>query len=524
MEIILYISAGLIVGLVIGWLISKAKASSVYAKEKAIAHEKYSHLEKEHIEYKATQTAQMQSIRNEMERVNKEFVSEKAKYTEQKDASESLHHKLTEANAELKSTQQTLSTKTTELEEVKKEAKDTRTELNDINQSLATEKANNTSLHQKLETQKADIVDLNKKFTTEFENIASKILDIKSEKFTELNKTNLKNILEPLGVNITEFKSKVDDVYNKESKERFSLGEKVKELTELNQQISTDAKNLTRALKGEAKTQGRWGEMILETILEKSGLRKGEEFFMEHQLYDASGKPLRSEAKGTKMRPDAVVKYPDARHVIIDSKVSLTAFTRLTETDDSVEQSIELASHLQSIKNHINDLNQKAYDDYDKAMDFVMMFVPSEAAFITAMQADPNLWHYAYDRRILLISPTNLIAALKLISDLWKRENHNRNAKDIAERGAKLYDKFVGFVANLEEVGDHLTKAQVKYTDAYKQLSTGNDNLITQATKLKALGLKNKKHLPEALVEISHMYELDPPELIEEVEIEETSE
>jgi len=222
------------------------------------------------------------------------------------------------------------------------------------------------------------------------------------------------------------------------------------------------------------------------------------------------------------MRPDAVVIYPDARHVIIDSKVSLTSFTRLTETDDPAEQAIELALHLQSIKNHIHDLSQKAYDDYDKAMDFVMMFVPSEAAFITAMQADPNLWYYAYDRRILLISPTNLIAALKLISDLWKREHHNRNAKDIAERGAKLYDKFVGFVANLEDVGDHLTKAQGKYTEAYKQLYTGNDNLITQATKLKALGIKNKKNLPESLVDMSQMLDNEPTDLIEEAEVHET--
>lgn len=522
MEIFLYISAGIILGLFIGWLISKAQASTILAKEKALATEKFSNLEKEYIEYKATQSAQMHSIQTQLDNTKGELNDHSQKYNEQNKVNEGLNQSLVETAAELKAVQQNLTAKIVELEESKKEAKDTRAELNDINQSLATERANNTSLQQKLETQKADIADLNKKFTTEFENIASKILEVKSEKFTELNKTNLKSILEPLGVNITEFKSKVDDVYNKESKERFSLGEKVKELTELNQQISTDAKNLTRALKGEAKTQGRWGEVILETILEKSGLRKGEEFFMEHQLYDQSGKPLRSEAKGTKMRPDAVVIYPDARHVIIDSKVSLTSFTRLTETDDPAEQAIELALHLQSIKNHIHDLSQKAYDDYDKAMDFVMMFVPSEAAFITAMQADPNLWYYAYDRRILLISPTNLIAALKLISDLWKREHHNRNAKDIAERGAKLYDKFVGFVANLEDVGDHLTKAQGKYTEAYKQLYTGNDNLITQATKLKALGIKNKKNLPESLVDMSQMLDNEPTDLIEEAEVHET--
>jgi len=374
-----------------------------------------------------------------------------------------------------------------------------------LNNQLITIKSREENLNEKFETQKKDIEKLNEKFSTEFENIANKILDTKSEKFTELNKTNLKTILEPLGKNIDEFKTKVNEVYMAESKERFSLGEKVKELALLNQVISEEARNLTKALKGEAKTQGRWGEMILESILEKSGLVKGREYFMEYELMDSEGKPLRSDSEGRKMRPDAVIKYPDNRNVIIDSKVSLNAFTRLLESTDVEEQKKELEAHVTAIKNHIIALSAKGYDDYDKALDFVMMFLPSEPAYIAALQGDPDLWNFAYDKRILLLSPTNLITSLKLIVDLWKREYQNRNTMEIAERGTKLYEKFVGFISNLEDVGVHIGKAQGKYDEAFKQLSTGNDNLVAQATKLKNLGLKIKKdkELPQEIVKIA---------------------
>lgn len=200
------------------------------------------------------------------------------------------------------------------------------------------------------------------------------------------------------------------------------------------------------------------------------------------------------------MRPDAVVKYPDERNVIIDSKVSLTAFTELVDETDSEIYTIKLNQHLSSIKNHIQQLSQKAYDDYGKSLDFVMMFIPSEPAYIAAMQADQNLWNYAYERRILLLNPSNLITSLKLIADLWKREYQNRNTMEIAERGAKLYDKFVGFVENLEKVGKGLDRAKNAYTDAYKQLSTGNDNLVIQTQKLRALGIKSKKSFHRVLL------------------------
>lgn len=357
------------------------------------------------------------------------------------------------------------------------------------------------NLQENLENQKSEFLKLQETTRLHFEKTANQILEEKSEKFTQLNQNQLKTILEPFQEKINELKNTVNETYDKEAKERFSLGEKVRELKDLNQQISEDARQLTRALKGESKTQGNWGEMILESILEKSGLTKNQEYFMEHELRDENNKAIFSEFSGKKMRPDAVVKYPDNRNVIIDSKVSLTAFIEMTDETDPDIFAIKQNQHLQSVKNHIMQLSQKAYDDFDKSLDFVMMFVPSEAAYMTALQTDPQLWNFAYDKRILLLSPTNLITSLKLVQDLWKREHQNRNAMEIAERGAKLYDKFVGFVENLERIGKNIDQAKNSYNDAFKQLSSGNDNLMIQTQKLKNLGIKNKKNLPQSLDE-----------------------
>ncbi len=411
--------------------------------------------------------------------------------------------KLSSATASLQSANQNLADRADEIEKLKKDIDEHRLQITESAQKLATERASRDALKEKLETQKKEIEDMGKRFNTEFENIANRILETKSEKFTELNRKNLGAILEPLGKNIEEFKKTVNETYDKEAKERFSLGERVKELALLNQQISEEARNLTKALKGESKTQGCWGEMILETILEKSGLRKGEEYFMEHQLTDEQGNPLRSDSEGRKMRPDVVIKYPDNRSVIIDSKVSLNAFSRYMDSTDAGGQAKALSEHVEALKIHINELNNRGYDDYDRSLDFVMMFIPSEPAYIAALQGDPELWNYAYEKRILLLNPTNLITSLKLIVDLWKREYQNRNAQQIAERGAKLYDKFVGFVSNLQEIGKHIDKAKDAYSDSFSQLSTGKDNLVLQATKLKSLGIKNKKEVPEEIVKNS---------------------
>jgi DNA recombination protein RmuC len=412
------------------------------------------------------------------------------------------------AAASLNASERSMTEKCAETEKLKADISSLQKQLTDEACKLTAETSAKKALEERLSNQKQEMEEMNKRFNTEFENIANKILETKSEKFTDINKKNISAILEPLGKNIEEFKKTVNETYDKESKERFSLGEKVKELALLNHQISEEAKNLTRALKGESKTQGCWGEMILETILEKSGLRKGEEYFMEYQLTDEEGNPLRSDAEGKKMRPDAVIKYPDNRSVIIDSKVSLNAFSRYSDAADPDDQKEALASHVRAVRERIDELSIRGYDDYDKALDFVMMFIPSEPAYIAALQGDPELWNYAYVKRILLINPTNLIASLKLIVDLWKRENQNKNAQLIADRGARMYDKLCLFVENLKDVGKHIDKAREAYSDSFSQLNTGKDNLVLQAEKLRKLGIKNRKGLPDEIVRIAEANEL----------------
>ncbi|MGE5355621.1 MAG: DNA recombination protein RmuC [Deltaproteobacteria bacterium] len=500
MEQIIYVAAGIFIGAILGWLIAKAITTPVIQAEKDAAQQKYSELEKEFVGYKATSTSQMQTANKNLDARLNEIAG--LKQTNQADAIElsRLNNQLSIANADLRAANQTILDKNAASDALKEELKIVKNDLTASNQALAIAKANNDALNEKLQTQKEEIEALGKKFNTEFENIANKILETKTEKFTKLNSENLKTILEPLGQNINDFKKQVSEVYQAESKERFSLGEKVRELAQLNQIISEEAKNLTKALKGEAKTQGRWGEMILESILEKSGLVKGREYFMEHELLDADGNPLKSDSEGKKMRPDAVIKYPDNRSVIIDSKVSLNAFSRLIASADAEEQKQELAAHVSAVKSHIVTLSAKGYDDYDKALDFVMMFVPSEPAYIAALQGDPDLWNFAYDKRILLLSPTNLITSLKLIVDLWKREYQNQNALEIAKRGALLYDKFVGFVENLNKVGKKIEEASDAYNNAKGQLNSGSGNLVQQANELKNLGLKTKKELQKGIV------------------------
>ncbi len=387
-----------------------------------------------------------------------------------------------------------------QFEKLKVEATEFQKKAEGFQIDLAKTQTENKALLEKLENQKSEFDQMRKQFNLEFENIANKILEDKSEKFSKMNNEKLDTILKPFRENIESFKKKVEETYDKEAQQRFSLGKEVEKLVQLNNQISDDAKKLTSALKGESKTQGDWGEMILENILEKSGLVKGREYFVQEFLKDEAGNMIKNE-QGKKLQPDVVINYPDDRKIIVDSKTSLTAYVEYVNAEDPEEMKSAADRHLISVKKHIDELSDKRYEDFAPTLDFVMMFIPNEAAYALALQTEPGLWNYAYDRRIILISPTNMIAALKLVADLWKREYQSKNAEEIAERGAKLYDKFVGFVENLQGIGTNLEKAQGSYESALKQLKEGPGNLVGQAEKLRKLGVKTKKNLPTNLID-----------------------
>jgi DNA recombination protein RmuC len=387
-------------------------------------------------------------------------------------------------------------------------------QMDELNAKLADQmalvsrmKANIAFLQEKLTTQKTDFEELQKTAHLQFEKIANKLFEEKSSKFTETNKTNIETLLSPLKEDINKFKTKVEETYDRESKQRFSLEEKVKDLIEQTNKVSAEANNLATALKGKPQKRGNWGEMILERILESSGLTKDREYFIQQTMKDEEGNVL---------RPDVIVKLPDERDIIIDSKVSLIAYDKFVSTDNADEQKMFLSEHLSSTYNHINQLSAKRYSDLETSFGSTIMFVPVEPAFFTALQGDPDLWDYAYSKRVLLVSPTNLIACLKLISDLWKREWQNKNAMEIVHRGEKLYEKFVGFTKSFEEIGKKIQESRDSYDRALGQLKDGRGNIINQAIQLKELGLKSDKKISANLLPSSFDYEVEDENEVEQ--------
>lgn len=336
------------------------------------------------------------------------------------------------------------------------------------------------------------LVDAKAQLTEQFQNLANQILEDKSQKFTQKNQENLDALLGPLHVRIKEFQQQVANTYDVDSKERLTLKTEIERLALLNAQVSTDAHNLTNALKGSVKTQGNWGEMLLEQVLELSGLRKGEQYFAQ-ETYVAED--------GRQQRPDVVVHVPGGRHLIVDSKVSLVAYERYCNAPDDATRDLALKEHLTSLRNHVKSLADKKYQSLTQlqAPDFVMLFIPLESAFLLAIHQDPALFQEAYTRNVCFVSPSTLQINLRTVANIWRIEDQNRNAKQIAEQCAKLYDKFVGFVEDLELVGKRIGLTQVAYDDAHKKLVTGRGNLVKQALDFKRLGVTATKGFPSSV-------------------------
>jgi DNA recombination protein RmuC len=338
------------------------------------------------------------------------------------------------------------------------------------------------------------LADAKQSLSDQFKNLANEILEDKSKRFTEQNQTNLGALLDPLKLRISEFQSKIEDTYVKEGKERTALGEQVRQLMELNQQLSDDAKNLTRALRGSNKAQGNWGELVLERVLEASGLRKGEEYVVQtsHTRDD-----------GTRALPDVVIRLPEGRSLVVDAKVSLVAYEEFAISEVELDRVAASKRHIDSVKNHIRGLSDKNYHTLYglKSIDFVLLFVPIEPAFMLAITSDRDLFMDAWNRNVLLVSPSTLLFVVRTVAHLWRQEAQTRNAQEIAKRGAELYDKFVGFVEDMTALGNRLRQAQTEYQGAYGKLTSGRGHLIGQAEKLRALGVKPSKSLPPAMQE-----------------------
>ena len=381
-----------------------------------------------------------------------------------------------------------------QLEEVKARRDELNAQVGTLRETRSTLDAKNKELRTRLDEQEERIEKQQEQLRDQFENLANDILEEKAEKFTEQNEENLDQLLEPLQERLGEFKKKVEETYEKGLKERSQLEAQIEQLSELNETMSERAEDLTDALEGQSKTQGDWGEMVLERILEESGLQEGREYHTQVS---------RTNGQGTRLRPDVVIELPEERFVVIDAKVSLTAYRRFVSADGEEETDGHLNDHLQSVRSHVNGLAGKDYGSLygEQSPDFVLMFMPIEPAFAMALQNDESLYQSAFDQGVVIVSPTTLQATIATIANIWRQERQNQNAREIAERGGRLYDKFVLFAEALEEVGNRIEQAQDSYHTAKKRLSDGRGNLLRQVEMLRELGAENSKTLPDTLEE-----------------------
>jgi len=378
-----------------------------------------------------------------------------------------------------------------DLSKSQEEGKKLTADLSALNAEISVFKTTLEKEREHFDEKQKDFLNIEKKFQETFENLANKILENKSKKFSKENQESLKTLLTPLKEKITTFEKQVQDTHKDTIKENAALKQLVEDLTKLNHKISEDAEKLTAALKGDSKTQGNWGEMILESILEKSGLQEGREYTTQTAL---------TSEEGQRMLPDVIVNLPENKNVIIDSKVSLTAYERFASAEKDSEKEKALKEHILSLKNHVKSLSSKNYQKLNMPTpDFVLLFIPIEGAFSAALQNQQDLMLEASDKNIMLVSPTTLMSTLKIIRYIWQQDHQNQNATEIARQSGNLYDKFVAFVEDLTNIGKKIDQSQIAYDQAVNKLHTGKGNLIKRAENLKELGAKTSKILPSSL-------------------------
>ena len=364
------------------------------------------------------------------------------------------------------------------------------------------------NLWERSKEQKQEVEQLQEKFTKEFENLANKILEEKTVKFTEQNKENLKNILSPLQDRIQLFEKKVEDTHKESIDYHAALRQQIIGLREMNEQMSKETLNLTKALKGDSKMQGNWGELVLERVLEKSGLEKDREYFVQQSHISEDG---------SRVFPDVIINLPDGKKMIIDSKVTLTAYERFTNEEDETQKNQYLKEHVVSINRHVEQLGNKNYQDLYQmeSPDFVLLFIPIESAFAVALNVDTTLYNKAFEKNIVIVTPSTLLATLRTIDSMWANQKQQENALEIARQAGALYDKFEGFVGDLIKIGKKMDEAKIEYGAAMNKLTEGKGNLITSVEKLKKMGAKAKKSLPDSVLKRAENDNTDSQELIE---------
>jgi len=363
----------------------------------------------------------------------------------------------------------------------------------EVSQALASVEADYRNLQEKLVDQKKEVELLNEKFSIQFKNLANEIFEDKSKKFTDQNKSNIFDLLKPLGEKIVQFEKKVDETHRDSISRNAALREQLENLQKLNVQMTREAENLTRALRGDTRAQGAWGEFILESILEKSGLERDREYFVQESFTTAEGR----------LRPDVVIRLPEGKHVIVDSKVSLTAYNNFVNAEADQDKVLYLKAHLISIRQHMKLLGDKNYQRNisDNSPDFVIMFIPIEPAYILAIQSEKTLYEEALEKRIVFVSPMLLIPSLQLIKNTWKLEYQNRNTAEIVRQATSLYEKFKGFTDDLIEVGSALRRTQTNYENAMSKLTSGNGNLVRRVEDFKKLGISPTKNVDPRLID-----------------------